>query len=58
MNHYFKVKSLEEVMEMTKEFSCLESEKIPVSESFSRVLAQDLTADRDMPGFKRATMDG
>jgi molybdopterin molybdotransferase len=58
MNHFFKVKSLEEVMDMAQEFSCLESESIPVSESFSRVLAQDLTADKDMPGFRRATMDG
>jgi molybdopterin molybdotransferase len=58
MNHFFKVKSLEEVMEMAKEFSCLESENIPVSDAFSRVLAQDLTAKKNMPGFRRATMDG
>ncbi len=58
MNHFFKVKSLEEVMALTHEFSCLESENIPVSEAFSRVLARDLTAKKDMPGFRRATMDG
>jgi molybdopterin molybdotransferase len=58
MNHFFKVKSLEEVMEMAKDFSCLESENIPVSDAFSRVLAQDLTAKKNMPGFRRATMDG
>jgi len=58
MNHFFKVKSLEEVMALTGEFSPVESEKIPVSEAFSRVLSRDLVAKQDMPGFKRATMDG
>ncbi len=58
MNHFFKVKSLEEVMALTGKFSPVESEKIPVSESFSRVLARDIVAQKDMPGFKRATMDG
>ena len=58
MNHFFKVKSLEEVMALTKEFLPVESEKIPVSRAFSRVLARDLIAKKDMPGFKRATMDG
>ena len=58
MNHFFKVKSLEEVMALTGEFSPVESEKIPISEAFSRVLSRDLVAKQDMPGFKRATMDG
>jgi len=58
MNHFFKVKSLEEVMALTGEFSPVESEKIPISEAFSRVLSRDLVAEQDMPGFKRATMDG
>ncbi|MCK5695062.1 MAG: molybdopterin molybdotransferase MoeA [Desulfobacula sp.] len=58
MNHFFKVKSLEEVMALTGRFSPVESEKIPVSDAFSRVLARDLVAKQDMPGFRRATMDG
>lgn len=58
MNHFFKVKSLEEVMAMTSIFSPVKSEKIDVSDSFSRILAQDLVANQDMPGFRRATMDG
>jgi len=58
MNHFFKVKSLEEVMALTKEFSSVGIEKVPVSKAFSRVLARDLTAPRDLPGFRRATMDG
>lgn len=58
MNHFFKVKTLEEVMALTEEFSPVGIEKIPVSKAFSRILAQDLIADQDMPGFRRATMDG
>ncbi|MCK5836789.1 MAG: molybdopterin molybdotransferase MoeA [Desulfobacula sp.] len=58
MNHFFKVKSLEEVMALTTEFLPVASEIIPVSQAYSRVLAQDLVAPKDMPGFRRATMDG
>ncbi len=58
MNHFFKVKSLEEIMERVKDFSPVESEIIPVFDAFSRILAEDLTAKKDLPGFRRATMDG
>ncbi len=58
MNHFFKVKSLEEVMALTDQFTCVGTEDIPVLQSFSRVLAKDLIAEKDMPGFRRATMDG
>ncbi|MCP3874988.1 MAG: molybdopterin molybdotransferase MoeA [Desulfobacteraceae bacterium] len=58
MNHFFKVKSLEEVMALTSRFFPVESEKIDVSQGFSRVLAKDLVSQKDMPGFRRATMDG
>jgi len=58
MNHFFKVKSLEEVMERIKDFSSVESETIPVFEAFSRILAEDLIAKKDLPGFRRASMDG
>lgn len=58
MSHFFKVKSLEEVMALADEFQCVATEKIAVEDSVSRVLARDLDASRDMPGFRRATMDG
>ncbi len=58
MNHFFKVKSLEEVMERVKDFSPVESETISVFDSFSRILSEDLIAKKDLPGFRRATMDG
>jgi molybdopterin molybdotransferase len=58
MSYFFKVKNLEEVMALKDKFSPVESEDVPVSRAFSRVLAQDLIAPRNMPGFRRATMDG
>ncbi len=33
-------------------------EKVPFTHSFSRVLAEDIMADRDFPAFDRATKDG
>ncbi|MDH5719543.1 MAG: molybdopterin molybdotransferase MoeA [Spirochaetia bacterium] len=33
-------------------------ERIPIQESFNRILAEDITADRNYPPFNRATMDG
>ena len=58
MDHFFKVKSLEVVMVLADDFSPVGVESISVSDAFSRVLAKDLVAEKDMPGFKRATMDG
>lgn len=58
MNHFFKVKSLEEVMALRKQFSPVGHENIPVSQSFSRILARNFCAPEDMPGFRRSTMDG
>ncbi len=58
MNHFFKVKSLEAVMALRKGFTALGSETVPVSQALDRTLARDLVAPRDMPGFRRSTMDG
>ena len=58
MNHFFKVKSLETVLDLARDFSPLGHEMIDVVNSYSRVLAEDITAASDMPGFRRATMDG
>lgn len=58
MTHFFKVKSLDEVLALTREFEPAETETVDVSNAFFRILAGDVTAPRDMPGFRRATMDG
>jgi len=58
MNHFFNVKSLEEVFSLKEHFCAVGTETIGVGDACSRILATDLTAGRDMPGFRRATMDG
>ena len=58
MNHFFNVKTLEEVFSLVKEFPPVNCETIDVGNACSRILAEDLTAPKDMPGFRRATMDG
>lgn len=45
-------------MEMVHDFPSLAKETIPVVQSFSRILACDVKAGDDMPGFRRSTMDG
>ena len=58
MNHFFKVKSLEAVMALRETFAALGTEMVPVHRAVTRTLARDLVAPRNMPGFRRATMDG
>ncbi len=58
MTHFFKVKTLDEVMALQQQFGPKEVETIAVESAFSRILAQDVTAPVNMPGFRRATMDG
>jgi molybdopterin molybdotransferase len=58
MSYFFKVKTLDDVLSMTPQFAPTGSETVEISEAFSRILAQDVTAPGDMPGFRRATMDG
>ncbi len=58
MNHFFKVKSLEKVLTLKEQFLSVQAESIPVGKSYSRILAKDVVAPKDLPGFRRATMDG
>ncbi|MDZ7666565.1 MAG: gephyrin-like molybdotransferase Glp [Desulfotignum sp.] len=58
MSHFFKVKSLDEVLSLTRQFDPTDAETVDIAETVSRILAEDVAAPRDMPGFRRATMDG
>lgn len=58
MDHFFNVKSLDEVMKLAGDFSPVDTGMTDVKDAYSRILAQDLFAPKDMPGFRRATMDG
>lgn len=58
MEYFFKVKKSEEVLKILDQFGPSGKEKIPIEQALGRVLAQDLVAPEDMPGFFRSTMDG
>ena len=58
MSHFFKVKTLDEVLALAVQFLPVDSETVDIPSSFSRILATDVTAPGNMPGFRRATMDG
>ncbi|MCK5541218.1 MAG: molybdopterin molybdotransferase MoeA [Desulfobacterales bacterium] len=58
MDHFFNVKTLDQVLENLSRFECMGTEIVSVIDSTSRILAQDITASLDLPGFRRATMDG
>ena len=58
MNHFFKVKGLEEVMGMAARFSAMPTETVPLVQASGRILGRDIVAHQDLPGFRRSTMDG
>ena len=58
MTGFFKVKPLEEVLEMTQLFSPVGIEELHIRDAFSRVLAKDLISGENLPGFRRSCMDG
>ncbi len=58
MNHFFKVKSLEEVMGLVDHFPAMPTETVTLPQASGRILGQDIVAHQDLPGFRRSTMDG
>ena len=58
MKDFFTVTSLEKVFEYIRTFPVVAIENIPVTEATGRILAQNIKAKEDIPGFARSTMDG
>ena len=58
MPDFFKVTTLADVLEMTGMFPPVGTETVTLAESGGRILAEELTADHDLPDFLRSTMDG
>ncbi len=58
MNHFFKVKSLGQVMDLVPTFPEVETREVPIAGATSRILARDISSIQDLPGFRRSTMDG
>lgn len=55
---FFTVTSLDRVFELIHEFNRVGKETVSLSESLGRIIAEDMVAETDVPGFARATMDG
>jgi molybdopterin molybdotransferase len=55
---FFKAKTRAEVLADLAGFAPLPVEVVPLIESSGRVLAEDVIAPEDVPGFDRSTMDG
>jgi molybdopterin molybdotransferase len=58
MREFFQVVDLEEALVRARAFAPLPAERTPLATARGRVLAADLVAETDLPGFRRSTMDG
>ena len=58
MKEFFKVKTIDQVLEYRSQFPSVQTEKISLTESVGRVLAEDIQSDIDLPDFSRSIMDG
>lgn len=58
MKPFFNVKPLSAVLALKDRFLPVQTRQVAVADATQRVLAQDLSAPEDLPGFRRATMDG
>ena len=58
MKSFFRVKSVEEVLELINRFDVLEAEMVSLDEAAGRVLAEDVSSKENLPDFDRSTMDG
>ncbi len=58
MKDFFKVTDLDAVLALVPDFLKVKTETVGLITAVDRVLAADLTAREDLPGFARSTMDG
>ena len=58
MKAFFNVAELSQVMAYAHRFPAVGTETVTLSECYGRVLAEQVAADMDLPGFSRSTMDG
>jgi molybdopterin molybdotransferase len=58
MKDFFKVTDLEKVLEYTSMFPVVGTELVFLEKTPGRILAEEIIADIDLPGFSRSTMDG
>ncbi|MFW6284600.1 MAG: gephyrin-like molybdotransferase Glp [Desulfosalsimonas sp.] len=55
---FFTATPVQQVFDRIFEFAPAGTEKLPTAGAWGRILAMDVVAQTDLPGFARATMDG
>ncbi|MBI5894585.1 MAG: molybdopterin molybdenumtransferase MoeA, partial [Desulfobacterales bacterium] len=58
MKEFFKVTTIEAVLAFRSVFAPAGTQSVALGQALGRVLAADLVANRDIPGFDRSTVDG
>jgi molybdopterin molybdotransferase len=58
MKEFFKVKTIDQVLEYRQRFPLMPTESVPLADSVGRILATDIRSDIDLPDFSRSIMDG
>lgn len=58
MKNFFNVMEIEAVCALRARFPVVGTEAVPLASARERILAEAVTADIDIPGFARSTMDG
>ena len=58
MKEFFKVKTIDQALEYTVQFPRMALEKVSLTDSVGRILAEDIQSDIDLPDFSRSIMDG
>jgi molybdopterin molybdotransferase len=58
MKEFFKVKTIDQALEYALQFPQMLTEKVPLTDSVGRILAEDIQSDIDLPDFARSIMDG
>ena len=58
MKEFFDVIDIDAVLALKEQFEIVGAGRAPLDELLGRFLAEDVVADRDIPGFDRSTMDG
>lgn len=58
MEGFFRVWPIDRVLELVSICTPVETEEVPIEAALNRILAEDVLAEENLPGFRRATMDG
>ncbi len=58
MKDFFQVLDIQSVLALKESFEPVEAQTVGLDDALGRILAQEVVAEEDIPGFDRATMDG